>query len=129
MFDMLIEQLIKEGEFEKAQKALDYCMEQIPGTTVRHNYSSTSFVQYYYLLGEKEKAQQLSDLIGRAAEDNLRYLSTLTIQQQRSAADEITRNLASIQRLGLIAEKFNADDYLKYYELMRTYTQLYNSIQ
>ena len=129
MFDMLIEQLIKEGEFEKAKKALDYCMEQIPGTTVRHNYSSTSFVQYYYLLGEKEKAQQLSDLIGRAAEDNLRYLSTLTIQQQRSAADEITRNLASIQRLGLIAEKFNADDYLKYYELMRTYTQLYNSIQ
>ena len=30
---------------------------------------------------------------------------------------------------GPIAEKFNADDYLKYYELMRTHTRLYNSIQ
>ena len=129
MFEMLIEQLIKEGEVEKAKKALDYCMEQIPGSTVRHNYSSTAFVQFYYLLGEKEKAQQLSDHIGNTAADNLRYLSTLTLQQQRSAADEITRNLASIQRLGLIAEKHNVSDYLKYYDLMSRYTMLYNSIQ
>ena len=129
MFDMLIEQLIKEGENEKAKKALDYCMEQIPGTTVAHNYSSASFVEYYYVLGENEKAQQLSDIIGNAAQDNLRYLSTLSLPQQRSALDAITRNLASVQRLGLIAEKHNVSDYIKYYNMMATYSSLYSLAQ
>lgn len=129
MFDMLIEQLIKEGENEKAKKALDYCMEQIPGTTVAHNYSSASFVEYYYVLGENEKAQQLSDIIGNAAQDNLRYLSTLSLPQQRSALDAITRNLASVQRLGLIAEKHNVSDYIKYYNMMATYSNLYSLAQ
>lgn len=129
MFDMLIEQLIKEGENEKAKKALDYCMEQIPGTTVAHNYSSASFVEYYYILGENEKAQQLSDIIGNAAQDNLRYLSTLSLPQQRSALDAITRNLASVQRLGLIAEKHNVSDYIKYYNMMATYSNLYSLAQ
>jgi uncharacterized protein HemY len=129
MFDMLIEQLIKEGENEKAKKALDYCMKQIPGTTVAHNYSSVSFVEYYYVLGENEKAQQLSDIIGNAAQDNLRYLSTLSLPQQRSALDAITRNLASVQRLGLIAEKYNVSDYIKYYNMMATYSNLYSLAQ
>jgi hypothetical protein len=129
MFDILINQLIKEGENEKAKKALDYCMKQIPGTTVAHNYSSASFVQYYYILGEKEKAQQLSDEIGNKAMDNLRYLSSLSMQQQLSAIDEIRYNLESIKRLILIAEEYNAEDYLKYYETMIKYTRLYNLVQ
>jgi hypothetical protein len=128
MFDMLIEQLIKEGENEKALKALDYCMEQIPGTTVPHNYSSTSFVEYYYKLGEKDKAQALADEIGARAADNLRWLNTLTLSQRRSASEEITRNLASIQRLALASEKYNYADYIKYYEIMASYSALYNSI-
>ncbi|MBR2617739.1 MAG: hypothetical protein IKC81_00280, partial [Paludibacteraceae bacterium] len=129
MFDSLIEQLLKEGEKEKALKALDYCMEQIPGSTLPHNYASSSFVSYYYQLGQKEKAQQLSDEIGARAEDNLRYLNTLNLQQRRSASDEITRNLAAIQQLAFAAEKYNITDYIKYYELMSTYSPLYNSIQ
>ena len=129
MFDSLIEQLLKEGEKEKALKALDYCMEQIPGSTLPHNYASSSFVSYYYQLGQKEKAQQLSDEIGARAEDNLRYLNTLNLQQRCSASDEITRNLAAIQQLAFAAEKYNITDYIKYYELMSTYSPLYNSIQ
>jgi hypothetical protein len=128
MFDMLIDQLIKEGKKEQALKALDYCMEQIPGTTVPHNYASTSFVQYYYQLGELDKAQALADEIGARAADNLRWLNTLSLNQRRSAADEITRNLAAIQRLALTAEKYNYADYIKYYEIMAQYGALYNSI-
>jgi DNA sulfur modification protein DndD len=112
-----------------AKKALDYCMKQIPSTTVAHNYSSATFVQYYYILGEKEKAQQLSDEIGNKAMDNLRYLSSLSMQQQLSAIDEIRYNLESIKRLILIAEEYNAEDYLKYYETMIKYTRLYNLVQ
>ena len=104
-------------------------MEQIPGSTIPHNYASASFVEFYYQLGEKEKAQALSDQIGTTAQDNLRYLNTLTLQQRRSASDEITRNLAAIQRLAFAAEKYNVSDYLKYYEIMSTYSPLYNSIQ
>ena len=48
MFDSLIEQLIKEGDKEKALNALNYCMEQIPGSTIPHNYASASFVEFYY---------------------------------------------------------------------------------
>jgi hypothetical protein len=128
MFDMLIDQLIKEGKKEQALKALDYCMKQIPGTTVPHNYASTSFVQYYYQLGELDKAQALADEIGARAADNLRWLNTLSLNQRRSAADEITRNLAAIQRLALTAEKYNYADYIKYYEIMAQYGALYNSI-
>ena len=129
MFDLLIQQLLVEGKKEEALKALDYCMEQIPGTTVPHNYSSTSFVEYYYQLGERSKAQALADTIGATAEDNLRYLNTLTLAERRSASNEITRNLAAIQRLAFASEKYNTTDYIKYYEIMSTYTQLYSSIQ
>ncbi len=129
MFDMLIQQLLVEGKKEEALKALDHCMEQIPGTTVPHNYASTSFVEYYYQLGEKDKAQALANAIGATAEDNLRYLNTLTLAERRSASNEITRNLASIQRLAFASEKYNTTDYIKYYEIMSVYTPLYNSIQ
>ena len=125
MFEKLIGQLISEGDAERALKALDYCMEQIPGTTVRHNHWSCPFVEYYYLLGEDEKAQQLSDLIGNTALDNLRYLNSLTPRQKNSAIDEITNNLASIQYLATIAERYNPTDFKKYYSEFQNYMRLF----
>ena len=50
--------MIKEGKKDKALKALDYCSEVIPSTTVPHDYimsSSKEMADDYLALGEKEK--------------------------------------------------------------------------
>lgn len=60
MFIQLATQLIKEGKKDKALKALDYCSEVIPSTTVPHDYimsSSKEMADDYLALGEKRKVR------------------------------------------------------------------------
>ena len=79
MFIQLATQLIKEGKKDKALKALDYCSEVIPSTTVPHDYimsSSKEMADDYLALGEKEKGEAiLNDLANKSVEYITWYLS------------------------------------------------------
>ena len=72
MFIQLATQLIKEGKKDKALKALDYCSEVIPSTTVPHDYimsSSKEMADDYLALGEKEKGEAiLNDLANKSVD-------------------------------------------------------------
>ena len=64
--------MIQEGKKDKALKALDYCSEVIPSTTVPHDYimsSSKEMADDYLALGEKEKGEAiLNDLANKSVE-------------------------------------------------------------
>ncbi|MCH5327846.1 MAG: hypothetical protein J1E02_02400, partial [Coprobacter sp.] len=86
MFADLIEQLMMEGKKDKALKALDFSMEKIPSTAIPHDYISVQMADFYYQLGEPEKA---TDLLTEIAENSLSYLDwyrTLTPTQFRSVS-------------------------------------------
>ena len=78
MFVELIGQLMEEGKTDKALKALDYCMEKIPGTAIPHDYISTQLAMNYYQLGQKEKAKKLLEEI---ADNSFEYLKDVQINQ------------------------------------------------
>lgn len=115
MFIQLATQLIKEGKKDKALKALDYCSEVIPSTTVPHDYimsSSKEMADDYLALGEKEKGEAiLNDLANKSVEYITWYLSLDDQRLQGSyedclryfyILDEINKSLARANAAGAV---------------------------
>ena len=92
MFVELIGQLMEEGKTDKALKALNYCMEKIPGTAIPHDYISTQLAMNYYQLGQKEKAKKLLEEIADNSFEYLKWYTTLTPNQLRSIDRDVQIN-------------------------------------
>lgn len=95
MFIQLATQLIKEGKKDKALKALDYCQQVIPNTTVPHDYimsSSKEMADDYLALGETQKGEAiLNELANKAVEYIAWYLS-LDDQRLQGSYEDCVRN-------------------------------------
>ena len=84
MFIDLIDQLIQEGKTDKALKALDYCMEKIPGDVVPHNYISLQLAMDYYFLKQNEKGKALLEKIADSAIEYVTWIKSLDNNKKRS---------------------------------------------
>ncbi len=84
MFIDLIDQLIQEGKADKALKALDYCMEKIPGDVVPHNYISLQLAMDYYFLKQNEKGKALLEKIADSAVEYVTWINSLDNNKKRS---------------------------------------------
>ena len=84
MFIDLIDQLIQEGKADKALKALDYCMEKIPGNVVPHNYISLQLAMDYYFLKQNEKGKALLEKIADSAIEYVTWINSLDNNKKRS---------------------------------------------
>ena len=80
MFVQVASQLIKEGKYEKALKALDYCQQVIPSKNVAHDYimsSSKEMADNYITLGEYAKAEAILDELGNKAVEYITWYMSL----------------------------------------------------
>ena len=112
MYDNLMAtQLIKEGKKDKALKALDYCSEVIPSTTVPHDYimsSSKEMADDYLALGEKEKGEAiLNDLANKSVEYITWYLS-LDDQRLQGSYEDCLRNFYILDEINKSLARANA---------------------
>ena len=111
MFIQLATQLIKEGKKDKALKALDYCSEVIPSTTVPHDYimsSSKEMADNYLALGEKEKGEAiLNDLANKSVEYITWYLS-LDDQRLQGSYEDCLRNFYILDEINKSLARANA---------------------
>lgn len=111
MFIQLATQLIKEGKKDKALKALDYCSEVIPSTTVPHDYimsSSKEMADDYLALGEKEKGEAiLNDLANKSVECITWYLS-LDDQRLQGSYEDCLRNFYILDEINKSLARANA---------------------
>ncbi len=64
----------KEGKNEEALKTLNSALEQIPDKSIPYSYFMPRYVELYNTLGEEEKSQEIADIIGQRAEENLEYM-------------------------------------------------------
>ncbi|MFT5617833.1 MAG: hypothetical protein ACI85I_001059 [Arenicella sp.] len=64
----------KEGKNEEALKTLNSALEQIPDKSIPYSYFMPRYVELYNRLGEEEKSQEISDIIGKRSEENLEYM-------------------------------------------------------
>ena len=99
MFLQLTSALIQEGDSARALKALDYCMEKLPGYNVRHDYYSSMLARNYYLLGEFQKGDELMDVIAQNCVEYLDWYYDLKPAQRRNASARIEHYLQVLNQV------------------------------
>ncbi|EGV43765.1 DUF2723 domain-containing protein [Bizionia argentinensis JUB59] len=85
----LIEQLINEGEKEKAEEIADIAMTNMPVDYFGYYTLLEPYISAYYEVGAKEKAQKLFMQVAEKYQENLTYYSKLDEAQQRQVFEKI----------------------------------------
>jgi tetratricopeptide (TPR) repeat protein len=67
-------ELFQQNQKEEALKYLDEGIKNIPDKSIPFSYFIPRYIELYYLLGQREKATQMSDLVGKRAIDNMNYI-------------------------------------------------------
>jgi hypothetical protein len=95
-FVQLAAQLVKEGKNDKALKALDYCQQVIPATTVPHDYvmsSSHEMATLYTTLGQYDKAMTILNELANKSVEYLTWYLSLDQSRLQSSYEECLRHL------------------------------------
>jgi len=127
MFGRLATALIQEGKNDKALKVLDKCMQVIPSTTVSNDYSSLSLAECYYRLGQKGKAEAITESIAGNSMANLKWFASLNHSQLNSAMSEYGNNLAVVQSVLQLYSTFNPKLGEKYMPAFQMYSAGWNA--
>lgn len=128
VFGKLVGALIDEGKNEKALQALDYAMKVIPAETVPMDYYALPFGEFYYELGQKEKAEQVYDLIAEGALRNLNWFFRLNPNQFASVLFDVRQNLALLQEIIRVSEQYDPEFAKKYKEEFDIYRMAFVNV-
>ena len=115
MFSQLVNALVEEGDFERAEKALDYSLEVIPPTTVSHDYSSSSLAVAYYKLDKAEKANEILHTIAQDCVDNLNWYFNLKPAQLNSVENRVGYNFGVLNHVLSLAEDYGQQSFIEDY--------------
>ena len=93
--------LINEGKTDKAKAVLDKCEKELPGYNVAHDYASGSIdmARAYNLTGQKEKAQQMVDLLWKKSQQYLQWYCSLDGYRFDSSQRDIQINIIVMNQL------------------------------
>ena len=122
MFAQLTEQLIREGQREKALEVLDFSEEQLPGYNVPYDYTSASMAMMYFSLGEKDKALAIMDVVANTCVEYLRFAASLNKRQRDVMESTTGRELAILGYVLQTCERNGQNEFVeKYYPEYVTY--------
>ena len=85
----LIEQLSAEGQLEKAEEIADIAMTNMPVQYFGYYTLLEPYIDAYYVVGNKEKAQALFKEVAKKYQENLLYYSTLPVNSQERLFEDI----------------------------------------
>lgn len=94
-FNTLIENLLAEGNKEKAQLAIEETMKRMPDEVIQFDHFSVQLIDYMLDLGQKEKADEIANRIGDRSNEMLAYLF------EKGSPDmySLQKNLVSLNEL------------------------------
>jgi len=115
MFVQLATELIKEGKYDKALKALDYCQQVIPGSNVPHDYimsSSKEMADNYMALGETAKAEAILEELANKSIEYITWYMSLDDEKLASVYENCVRNFYMLDEINqsLIKAAETADE-------------------
>ena len=108
MFVQVASQLIKEGKYEKALKALDYCQQVIPSKNVAHDYimsSSKEMADDYIVLGEYAKAESILDELANKAVEYITWYMSLDDERLALSYENCVRNFYILDEINKSFDK------------------------
>lgn len=124
MFSQLIGALVGQDDTVRAKKALEKCMEVLPNTTVRFDYTSALLAEYFYVLNEADKGNDIMDFVANDCVENLNWYFSLKPVQRRSVENRIGHNMAVLNHILSVADKYKSKSILdKYYPVYSTFAQ------
>ncbi|MBP2832251.1 DUF2723 domain-containing protein [Aquimarina sp. U1-2] len=85
----LAEQLINEGEIQKAKNILDLGIEKLPVDLYEYYTTLRRFIEGYFRINENEKALQLWEQIANKYQQQLMYYGNLPLKEQLQYIEEI----------------------------------------
>ena len=104
----LMQQLINDGQNEKAKKVIEMAMTKMPMDYYGYYTMVEPFAAGYYKLGEKEKARQLLDRLINKYKQSLTYFSGIQPSIQNGIASDIITDIERYRSL-LYVMKDNKD--------------------
>ena len=116
----LVEQLIAEEKFDKAENIIDMAVSKMPLKAFRFYAFVEPFIQGYYAIGALEKAQSLSTELLTLYLDHLEYYTTLNADESYRRIEEIYSDLEAARRV--LDLSTDADDE----EFISPFTERYN---
>lgn len=124
MFSQLVNALIQEGKTDKAGKALEKCMKEFPGNTVRHDYTSALLAEFYYQLNTPAKGNEIMAFVANDCVENLNWYFKMNKVQRNSVQNRIGHNLGVLSHILQVAEKYKQKSLMdKYYPIYMKYAQ------
>lgn len=107
MFAQLVGRLMELGDTVRALNALNFSMKVLPGTNIRHDYTSTLMAEYYYQLGKFDKGNEIMDFVANDCVEYLTWAFNLTSVQRNSIMNRIGHSFAVLNHILSVAEKHN----------------------
>ena len=107
----LIEQLINEEKFDKAEKVADLAMEKMPVDTFDYYTLLEPYVSAYYEIGKQEKARKLYKDVTKKYQENLTYYSKLKRKNQERYLDQIVTDIQRYRSLVDLLVIYNDKDF------------------
>ncbi len=105
--ERLAKTLITENKNDKAEEILDISLEKMPVHKFGHYSMLISYVDLYYELDKKEKAQKLTSELKIVFQEKLTYYSQFSESEIESVFDQIERNLLMYDQLIKTASQFD----------------------
>ncbi|NDW18428.1 DUF2723 domain-containing protein [Dysgonomonas sp. 216] len=126
MFIQVIGGLIEEGKMDKALIALNTCVEKIPGNTVPFGAEAVSLSEFYYALGQPQKAKEILNQISDRAQRTINWYNRLTPKQMQNCTREIAESFEALLRTASLSN-LNGDreTYTTVSNNLLTYAELY----
>lgn len=122
----LMNQLIAEGQNDKARKIIDLAMTKMPFEKYGYYSLLDPFASGYYKIGEKAKAQDLLKKLINKYKENLNYYGKLKASEQTGVAYDI---ITDIERYRGLLQVMKENNDLTFYNESRktfnTYTDMF----
>ncbi len=99
IFQRLANELVREGQIEKAVEVLDKAMEVMPENNVPYNYFSMLIAEAYYNAGAFEKGNEIFTRMVDLEEQNLRYYFSFRGRRANMVESNKQESLAIMQRI------------------------------
>ncbi len=130
VFSRLISTLIAEGKTEKALNALNLCMEKIPVSTVPMTEEAFVFFgQYYFELGQPEKAIAFLSQMGDTAVEMLDWYFNLKPQLFLSVGQSLMSSIRTLHFVSAILKQNNQVELSdKYRQELEAFAGAYDAI-
>ena len=106
----LIEQLMKEGQKDKALAALDYAEKMIPAYNVPYDWQNgaVQMAEAYYQLGQTEKADKIMDALANKAIEYMTWYLSLDDSQFFVSTREFEYHIALLNEELKLMEKYKS---------------------